>query len=394
MARAAEIDRRTAETDIRLTLALDGDGHGERDTGVGFFDHMLDLLARHGRFDLTVQAPRRPADRRAPHRRGRRDLPRPGAGPGARRPLRASPLRAGDGPDGREPRVVRRRHLRARAAAPSRRRCRPARSANFDHELTEEFFRAFAANAKLTLHLTVEAGHQRPPRDRGRVQGLRARAARRGGHGPDRERRAQHQGDADVTTVAVVDYGMGNRRSVEKALEHVGARAVDHARPARAGSRPTRWSSPAWARSRTACAICRARPGRADPAAAAAGTPVLGICLGMQLLFERSAEHGLTDGLGLLGGRGEPARRRRAADPAHRLERRALRAAVAAHRRAARRELRLLPRAFAGGPARAIRPTSSPPPSTGALCDGRRARQRVRGPVSPREVLARRAARC
>ena len=56
MARAAEIDRRTAETDIRLTLSLDGDGQGQRDTGVGFFDHMLDLLARHGRVDLTVQA--------------------------------------------------------------------------------------------------------------------------------------------------------------------------------------------------------------------------------------------------------------------------------------------------------------------------------------------------
>ncbi|MGZ4293585.1 MAG: imidazoleglycerol-phosphate dehydratase, partial [Solirubrobacteraceae bacterium] len=56
MERAAEIDRRTAETDIHLTLALDGEGAGERATGVGFFDHMLDLLARHGHFDLTIKA--------------------------------------------------------------------------------------------------------------------------------------------------------------------------------------------------------------------------------------------------------------------------------------------------------------------------------------------------
>src|SRR5690349_23734285 len=56
MARAAEIDRRTAETDIQLSLSLDGSGAGERDTGVGFFDHMLELLARHGRFDLSVRA--------------------------------------------------------------------------------------------------------------------------------------------------------------------------------------------------------------------------------------------------------------------------------------------------------------------------------------------------
>ena len=49
----------------------------------------------------------------------------------------------------------------------------------FEHELTEEFFRALANAAKLTLHLRVEAGTQRAPHDRGRVQGLRARAASR-----------------------------------------------------------------------------------------------------------------------------------------------------------------------------------------------------------------------
>ena len=56
MTRAAETDRKTRETDIHVSLTLDGDGAGERDTGVGFLDHMLDLLARHGRLDLTVKA--------------------------------------------------------------------------------------------------------------------------------------------------------------------------------------------------------------------------------------------------------------------------------------------------------------------------------------------------
>src|ERR1700729_731009 len=56
MTRAAEIDRRTGETEIHVELELDGDGRGERATGVGFFDHMLDLLARHGRLDLDVRA--------------------------------------------------------------------------------------------------------------------------------------------------------------------------------------------------------------------------------------------------------------------------------------------------------------------------------------------------
>jgi len=52
--RAADITRTTGETEIRLALALDGTGAGTRTTGVGFFDHMLDLLARHGRLDLDV----------------------------------------------------------------------------------------------------------------------------------------------------------------------------------------------------------------------------------------------------------------------------------------------------------------------------------------------------
>src|ERR1700721_3142287 len=56
MTRAAEIDRRTGETEVHVELELDGDGRGERDTGVGFFDHMLDLLARHGRLNLSVKA--------------------------------------------------------------------------------------------------------------------------------------------------------------------------------------------------------------------------------------------------------------------------------------------------------------------------------------------------
>ena len=52
--RTAKIDRRTAETDISLTLDLDGRGKSEIDTGVGFLDHMLTLFASHGRFDLNV----------------------------------------------------------------------------------------------------------------------------------------------------------------------------------------------------------------------------------------------------------------------------------------------------------------------------------------------------
>jgi len=54
--RTSEISRTTAETDIKLSLNLDGRGNSDIDTGVGFLDHMLTLFARHGRLDLSVKA--------------------------------------------------------------------------------------------------------------------------------------------------------------------------------------------------------------------------------------------------------------------------------------------------------------------------------------------------
>ncbi|MEE9488775.1 MAG: imidazoleglycerol-phosphate dehydratase HisB [Candidatus Brocadiales bacterium] len=54
--RRSEIVRKTKETEIRLTLELDGEGRCEGSTGVGFFDHMLELFSRHGLFDLKVSA--------------------------------------------------------------------------------------------------------------------------------------------------------------------------------------------------------------------------------------------------------------------------------------------------------------------------------------------------
>ncbi len=55
-ARRAELTRKTKETDIQLTLAVDGSGTANVQTGIGFFDHMLELFAHHGRFDISLQA--------------------------------------------------------------------------------------------------------------------------------------------------------------------------------------------------------------------------------------------------------------------------------------------------------------------------------------------------
>lgn len=102
--------------------------------------------------------------------------------------------------------------------------------------------------------------------------------------------------------IAVVDYGMGNRRSVEKAFEHIGASVTvtsDHERLRAAaglvvpgvGAFPRGMAS---LRELGLDELLRER--------LAGGTPVLGICLGMQLAFERSTEQGGTAGLGLIPG--------------------------------------------------------------------------------------------
>ena len=102
----------------------------------------------------------------------------------------------------------------------------PVTIAGFEAELTEEFFRAVAANAKLTVHLGTRYGsnthHLIEACFKAFARALREAVAIDPGAG----RRAEHQGDAELTRIAILDYGMGNLRSVEKAFERVGAKAV------------------------------------------------------------------------------------------------------------------------------------------------------------------------
>jgi imidazoleglycerol-phosphate dehydratase len=156
--RTAEIERSTAETTISLRLALDGAGQGTCSTGIGFFDHMLDLLARHGRLDLTVDAQgdletgghhtvedvgiclgqaldAALGDRAGIYRYGQATVPMDEARAACAIDISGRGLLVFDGS-----------RLPAGAIG------------EFDYELAEEFFRAVAANARLTLHLTIEAG--------------------------------------------------------------------------------------------------------------------------------------------------------------------------------------------------------------------------------------------
>jgi imidazoleglycerol-phosphate dehydratase len=157
MTRVAEIERKTAETDVRVNLALDGSGAGERDTGVGFLDHMLDLLARHGRLDLDVRA-RGDLETGAHH-----TVEDVGICIGqalyAALGDRAGITRYGDATVPMdESRAACAIDISGRGLLAFEASLPPGAIGNFDHELMEEFFRAFATNARLTLHIVVESG--------------------------------------------------------------------------------------------------------------------------------------------------------------------------------------------------------------------------------------------
>jgi imidazoleglycerol-phosphate dehydratase len=159
MSRAAEIDRRTAETQIRVRVDLDGHGEGERHTGVGFFDHMLDLFARHGRLRLSVDAQgdlhtgahhtvedtgivlgqainEALGDRAGITRYGHAVIPMDESRAAASIDVSGRPF----------------------AAVAGFERLPPGEIAGFEHEAAEEFFRAVASAARLTLHLELQAG--------------------------------------------------------------------------------------------------------------------------------------------------------------------------------------------------------------------------------------------
>lgn len=155
--RNAAITRKTAETDISLTLVLDGTGKSEISSGVGFLDHMLTLFSRHGRFDLTLASEgdtyvddhhsvedigialgkafaEALGDKRGVRRYGSAVLPMD----------EALILTAVD--------LSGRGFLAFDLPIPAE------KVGTFDTELVEEFFRAFALNAGITLHVRSLAG--------------------------------------------------------------------------------------------------------------------------------------------------------------------------------------------------------------------------------------------
>ena len=156
--RQAEEARKTGETDVRISICLDGTGRPEISTGVGFLDHMLTLFAKHGRFDLTVNCKgdtwvddhhtvedtgialgtafdKALGDRKGITRYGSAIIPMDEALILSAVDLSGRGLLVMDMP------------------IPSE------KVGTFDTELAEEFFRAFAHNARLTLHIRELAGY-------------------------------------------------------------------------------------------------------------------------------------------------------------------------------------------------------------------------------------------
>ena len=157
MSRTASLKRTTSETDIDLTLSLDGSGRADIATGIGFLDHMLTALARHALFDLTIRAKgdlhidfhhttedvgivlgqafaTALGDKRGIRRFGHTLLPMDEALVETAVDISGRPFLAWDVSFER-PKI-----------------------GEMDTELFEEFFRAFAMNALVTLHVTRRAG--------------------------------------------------------------------------------------------------------------------------------------------------------------------------------------------------------------------------------------------
>jgi imidazoleglycerol-phosphate dehydratase len=155
--RTATLQRRTGETEVSLSLTLEGSGSGTRASGVGFLDHMLDLLARHGRLDLDVVVS---GDlQTGSHHTAEDTAIVLGQALDAALGDRSGITRYGSA-------TVPMDEARASCAIDISGRpftsfyadLPPGSTGGFEHDLTEEFFRALASAAKLTLHLRVEAG--------------------------------------------------------------------------------------------------------------------------------------------------------------------------------------------------------------------------------------------
>ncbi len=176
--RTGAVKRKTKETDIEVAVDLDGKGRSQIATGIGFLDHMLDLLARHSRIDITVKAK---GDLHIDHHHTTEDVgialgqavkQALGDMKGITRyadvhmPMDEALTRVAIDISGRPFLVFKAEFVRDKVGA-------------FDTELVQEWFQAFAMNAGITLHVAHFVRHERSPYRGVLLQGPGARACAR-----------------------------------------------------------------------------------------------------------------------------------------------------------------------------------------------------------------------
>lgn len=157
MTRTAQVHRKTGETDIQLSIDLDGDGGGTRSSGIGFLDHMLDLLAKHAliRLDVTAQGDLHVDDHHTTEDIGI------ALGQVVDEALgdRAGILRYGHFTLPMDECLVTAAvDLGGRYAFEYQAPIAAAKIGTFDSELVEHFWQSFAANAHCNLHVVLHHG--------------------------------------------------------------------------------------------------------------------------------------------------------------------------------------------------------------------------------------------
>ncbi len=301
--RQAEITRTTTETAITASVALDGSGSHRMATGIGFFDHMLDQLARHSLIDMAVTAKgdlhiddhhtvedcgialgqalaKALGDKRGIRRYGECALPMDDAQVRCALDLSGRP------------------YLVWNVPFPT------PKIGNFDTELVREFFQALRHPWRHHAACRSDPRDQQPPHRRGRLQGRRPRPAHGGRGRPAGGRRDPLDEGRAVSLTVLVDYESGNLHSAEKAFQRMaaegdGGEVLVSARPedvARA-DRIVLPGDGAFPACRRALGDLGGLSEALVEAVSERGRPFLGICVGMQMLATRGLEYEPTAGL-------------------------------------------------------------------------------------------------
>ena len=297
--RKAKLHRKTAETEIRIALTIEGRGKYEVSTGIRFLDHMLELFTRHGGFDLKLAATgdldvdqhhtvedvgialgevfdRALGDRRGILRAGYFVMPMDET-------LGLSAVDFG----GRAAAVV---DTKVRATLGGRSSC----------GIGARFLRGLCARRARQCSCARALRTLQPPQDRSALQSFRTGPARgvfprppAGPHAPKHQR---------TSMIAIVDYGAGNLNSVKKAFDYLGAEVVVTDQPATVAS-ADKIVLPGVGHFSSLQALNRTGLREVLLQSASAGKPFLGICLGMQWLFEGSEECSELAGAGIFPGK-------------------------------------------------------------------------------------------